>query len=69
MYRHDQANAAKHEEEYIDLFSNPFPAAVRGFVDDIIEPHTTRRHICLDLNVLETKMLKNPKKKHGNIPL
>ncbi|VDN41448.1 unnamed protein product [Gongylonema pulchrum] len=30
LYRHDQANAAKHEEEYIDLFSNPFPAAVRG---------------------------------------
>ncbi|KAK6759389.1 hypothetical protein RB195_021151 [Necator americanus] len=60
---------AKHEEEYIDLFSNPFPAAVRGFVDDIIEPHTTRRRICEDLSLLETKKLTNPWRKHGNIPL
>ncbi|VDD94499.1 unnamed protein product [Enterobius vermicularis] len=69
LYRGDKANVQKHEEEYIDLFSNPFPAAVRGFVDDIIEPHTTRKRICLDLNLLESKKLKNPKKKHGNIPL
>jgi len=60
---------AKHEENYIDLFSNPFPAAVRGFIDDIIEPRTTRRRICQDLELLESKKLKNPKKKHGNIPL
>ncbi|KJH42456.1 carboxyl transferase domain protein [Dictyocaulus viviparus] len=60
---------AKHEEEYIDLFSNPFPAAVRGFVDDIIEPSTTRRRICEDLSVLESKKLTNPSRKHGNIPL
>lgn len=62
-------DVAKHEEEYIDLFSNPFPAAVRGFVDDIIPPSTTRRRICEDLSVLESKKLSNPWKKHGNIPL
>ncbi|RCN37923.1 carboxyl transferase domain protein [Ancylostoma caninum] len=62
-------DVAKHEAEYIDLFSNPFPAAVRGFVDDIIEPHTTRRRICEDLSLLETKKLTNPWRKHGNIPL
>lgn len=69
LYRHEKGNQKRREEEYIDLFGNPFPAAVRGFVDDIIEPHTTRRRICLDLNLLQTKKLSNPKKKHGNIPL
>ncbi|KHN76393.1 Propionyl-CoA carboxylase beta chain, mitochondrial [Toxocara canis] len=69
LYRSDKENQKQHEEEYIDLFSNPFPAAVRGFVDDIIEPHTTRRRICMDLKLLESKKLSNPEKKHGNIPL
>ncbi|KAF8382028.1 pccb-1 [Pristionchus pacificus] len=69
LFRADKENAAKHEEEYTELFSNPFPAAVRGFVDDIIVPSETRRRICEDLNMLESKKLKNPKKKHGNIPL
>jgi propionyl-CoA carboxylase beta chain len=63
------ADLKKYEQEYVEMFSNPFPAAVRGFVDDIIEPHTTRRRICLDLDMLATKDLKNPWKKHGNIPL
>ncbi|CAD5122595.1 DgyrCDS11007 [Dimorphilus gyrociliatus] len=57
------------EAEYIDKFANPFPAATRGYVDDVIEPRTTRRRICLDLEMLRTKKLKNPTKKHGNIPL
>ncbi|CAJ0939834.1 unnamed protein product, partial [Mesorhabditis belari] len=69
LFRKDKANHAKHEAEYTELFSNPFPAAVRGFVDDIIVPSTTRRRICEDLNLLESKKLKNPKRKHGNIPL
>lgn len=42
---------------------------ISGFVDDIIVPSETRRRICEDLNMLESKKLKNPKKKHGNIPL
>lgn len=40
-----------------------------GFVDDIIEPRTTRNRICEDLDMLATKDLKNPWRKHGNIPL
>jgi propionyl-CoA carboxylase beta chain len=68
LYRGDK-DPAKREEEYIELFSNPFPAAVRGYVDDIIEPRTTRRRICQDLEVLQTKKIENPWKKHGNIPL
>uniref|UniRef100_A0A7I4Z067 Propionyl-CoA carboxylase beta chain, mitochondrial n=2 Tax=Haemonchus contortus TaxID=6289 RepID=A0A7I4Z067_HAECO len=68
LYRGDK-DVAKREEEYIDLFSNPFPAAVRGFVDDIIPPCTTRQRICEDLALLECKKLTNPWRKHGNIPL
>lgn len=59
----------RYEAEYVEKFGNPFPAAVRGFVDDIIEPRTTRMKICKDLDVLATKSLSNPPKKHGNIPL
>jgi len=62
-------NVKDKEAEYIDKFANPFPAAVRGFVDDIIEPNTTRKRICRDLQVLSGKQLKNPAKKHANIPL
>ncbi|CAG7822594.1 unnamed protein product [Allacma fusca] len=68
LYR-GQPNVQKYEEEYVDKFGNPFPAAVRGFVDDIIEPRTTRSRLCHDLSTLATKQLKNPWKKHGNIPL
>ncbi|KAK5979197.1 Propionyl-CoA carboxylase subunit beta [Trichostrongylus colubriformis] len=68
LFRGDK-DPAKREEEYIDLFSNPFPASVRGFVDDIIEPRTTRRRICEDLALLESKQLSNHWRKHGNIPL
>ncbi|KAK2182980.1 hypothetical protein NP493_329g03007 [Ridgeia piscesae] len=57
------------EKEYIDLFANPFPAATKGFLDDIIQPKTTRKRICLDLEMLSTKKQENPWKKHGNIPL
>lgn len=57
------------EAEYAEKFANPFSAAVRGFVDDIIEPATTRQRICEDLAMLAGKELKNPTKKHGNIPL
>jgi len=68
LFRGDK-DPAKREQDYVDLFSNPFPAAVRGFVDDIIEPRTTRRRLCQDLDMLQTKKLTNPWKKHGNIPL
>ena len=59
----------KKEAEYIEKFANPFPAATRGFVDDVIDPRFTRKKICEDLELLTTKDLKNPWKKHANIPL
>uniref|UniRef100_A0A8D3C2D8 Propionyl-CoA carboxylase beta chain, mitochondrial n=1 Tax=Scophthalmus maximus TaxID=52904 RepID=A0A8D3C2D8_SCOMX len=62
-------NQAEAEAEYVEKFANPFPAAVRGFVDDIIEPSTTRKKICRDLEVLASKKQVNPWKKHANIPL
>ena len=43
--------------------------SISGYVDDIIEPRITRRRICQDLEILSQKKLKNPWKKHGNIPL
>jgi propionyl-CoA carboxylase beta chain len=68
LYR-GKSNVEQYEEEYIRKFGNPFPAAVRGFVDDVIEPRTTRRRLCEDLSVLSSKKMANPWKKHGNIPL
>lgn len=69
IFKGDSKEVAKNEAEYIDKFANPFPAASRGFVDDIIEPRYTRQKICQDLDLLATKKLKNPWKKHDNIPL
>uniref|UniRef100_A0A8C7D1I8 Propionyl-CoA carboxylase beta chain, mitochondrial n=1 Tax=Oncorhynchus kisutch TaxID=8019 RepID=A0A8C7D1I8_ONCKI len=64
-----KSNQAEQEAEYVEKFANPFPAAVRGFVDDIIVPSTTRKRICRDLEVLASKKQTNPWKKHANIPL
>jgi acetyl-CoA carboxylase carboxyltransferase component len=57
------------EEEYKEKFSNPFVAASRGFVDDVIDPKHTRFRIIRAFESLLTKKLTNPPKKHGNIPL
>nr|XP_042137433.1 propionyl-CoA carboxylase beta chain, mitochondrial isoform X2 [Peromyscus maniculatus bairdii] len=57
------------QAEYVEKFANPFPAAVRGFVDDIIQPSTTRARICYDLEVLASKKVHRPWRKHANIPL
>jgi len=57
------------EMEYQAKFANPFPAAARGFVDDIVMPSKTRPLICEALEALATKSLTNPLKKHDNIPL
>merc|ERR1711937_708970 len=57
------------EIEYVEKFGNPFPAAERGYIDDIITPSSTRKQICHDLKILATKQLSNPWKKHDNIPL
>ncbi|CAI9618620.1 unnamed protein product, partial [Staurois parvus] len=70
IFRGKQNQAeAEAEAEYVEKFANPFPAAVRGFVDDIIQPSTTRMRICRDLEVLASKQQVNPWKKHANIPL
>jgi propionyl-CoA carboxylase beta chain len=56
-------------DEYQKRFANPFVAAERGYIDDVIQPHSTRRRICRALNMLRNKKLENPWKKHDNIPL
>jgi propionyl-CoA carboxylase beta chain len=55
--------------EFREKFANPFVAAERGFVDEVIEPRQTRRKIVAGLDMARTKRDKNPAKKHGNIPL
>jgi propionyl-CoA carboxylase beta chain len=55
--------------EYREKFANPFIAAERGYVDEIIEPQDTRPKLIRSLEILDTKIDTNPKKKHGNIPL
>ncbi|MCP4632504.1 MAG: acyl-CoA carboxylase subunit beta [candidate division Zixibacteria bacterium] len=57
------------EEEYRQKFADPFGAAARGYIDDIIEPKNTRLRLIKALRMLETKRDTNPPKKHGNIPL
>jgi propionyl-CoA carboxylase beta chain len=56
-------------EEYKTRFANPFSAAERGYIDDVIEPEDVRIRIIRSLNILRTKKQSNPWRKHGNIPL
>ncbi len=56
-------------DEYRDRFSNPYVAAEYGYVDDVIEPSSTRFKIIRGLEMLKNKVVVNPKRKHGNIPL
>jgi acetyl-CoA carboxylase carboxyltransferase component len=64
----DAARAAK-IAEYRETFANPYAAAQRGFVDEVILPRQTRPRLIRALAALETKRDRNPPKKHGNIPL
>lgn len=57
------------EAEYAELFANPYTAAQRGFVDEVIEPKYTRRKLIKAFSTLEKKEVEFPKRKHGNIPL
>jgi propionyl-CoA carboxylase beta chain len=50
-------------------FANPLLAAQRGFIDDIIDPATTREKLCEELEILRNKSIENPPRKHSNIPL
>ena len=56
-------------QEYAKTFANPFSASKRGYIDDVIMPHDTRRRVARALTMLKNKRLENPQKKHGNIPL
>jgi methylmalonyl-CoA decarboxylase subunit alpha len=57
------------EQEYQNTVANPYVAAQRGYIDDIIEPARTRIRIINALKIVATKRDTNPMKKHGNIPL
>jgi propionyl-CoA carboxylase beta chain len=72
IFRADIGDPKKIEartEEYRQKFANPFVAASRGFLDDVIMPHSTRRRVARALAMLRDKKLENPWKKHANIPL
>ena len=63
------AKKAELVEEYREQFANPYTAAERGYIDDVIEPSQTRPRLINALNMLQNKRDQNPPKKHGNIPL
>jgi len=63
------AEAARRIAEYTERFANPYLAAARGFLDDVIDPRDTRPRLIDGLRMLRTKRDTNPRKKHGNIPL
>jgi acetyl-CoA carboxylase carboxyltransferase component len=63
------AKKAELVQDYRDRFANPYVAASRGFIDDVIEPKETRPRLINALEVLRNKRASNPPKKHGNIPL
>ena len=67
--KNDPEKLAAREAEYKTRFANPFVAGSRGFIDDVIQPHETRKRICRSLAMLQNKKLENPWRKHGNIPL
>lgn len=75
LYRRELQNGNSEElrqakiEEYRDRFANPFVAAERGYIDDVIEPHETRAKVIRALRMLANKTDTMPRKKHGNIPL
>ena len=76
LYRKELADAPDPEgrraeliEEYTERFANPYNAAERGYVDDVIDPRETRRVLVRSLEMLRTKKEKLPQRKHGNVPL
>jgi propionyl-CoA carboxylase beta chain len=65
----DPEKIAAHTAEYEDRFANPFVAAERGFIDEVIQPRSTRKRVCRAFAALRTKQVEMPWKKHDNIPL
>lgn len=67
---HDKEAKWKEKElQYSDIFANPYRAAERGFIDEVIEPAETRLKLIHAFKMLENKVVNTPRKKHGNIPL
>ena len=72
IFRKDIGDPEKIEartEEYRKKFANPFIAGKRGYIDDVIMPHSTRKRVARSLAMLKNKNIENPWRKHGNIPL
>ena len=76
VYRRELADAddpaSRREElidEYAERYANPYLAAERGFIDDVVDPADTRRLLAASLEMLSTKREDLPKRKHGNMPL
>jgi propionyl-CoA carboxylase beta chain len=65
----DEEKIAARTEEYRKKFANPFTAGKRGYIDDVIMPHSTRKRVARSLAMLRNKSVENPWRKHGNIPL
>lgn len=65
----DEKKMQKLTEEYVEKFASPFAAAARGFIDEIIRPQNTRWRLCRALNLLRSKKVDTPWKKHDNLPL
>ncbi|MEM9765691.1 MAG: carboxyl transferase domain-containing protein, partial [Pseudomonadota bacterium] len=65
----DPEKIAQRTKDYEDRFANPFVAAEKGFIDEVIMPHSTRRRVARAFAALRGKELENPWKKHDNIPL
>lgn len=64
-----EAKLLEKEKEYSNLFANPYRAAEHGFIDEVIQPNETRSKLIKAFKMLENKVVNNPRKKHGNIPL
>jgi propionyl-CoA carboxylase beta chain len=64
-----EAKWKEKEAEYAELFANPYSAAERGYIDEVILPKNTRRKLIKAFSMLENKEVSKPKRKHGNIPL
>jgi acetyl-CoA carboxylase carboxyltransferase component len=56
-------------DEYVEKFANPYLAAERGYIDDVIDPAETRRKVIAGFDLLRSKREELPKRKHGNVPL
>jgi propionyl-CoA carboxylase beta chain len=69
IFKREIVSAEDPEAEYAELFANPYSAAERGFVDEVILPKNTRRKLIKAFSMLENKEVNRPKRKHGNIPL